>query len=357
MISNSAKYFDGESSIAHEVEIVFDEESGNFKIYHQDNQLIECAIGDYSIEQIGRFTEIHFGEQPLRTIKFENKQFYDQINAIRKRKGHKNHYQSLIDLGWKVHIILAVAIIGFIFVAYKYAIPWTAEKSVTVLPESYDNKLGEMFFVKYIDDRQIDSIKTAEIREFAKQIDFHNTKKLNFTVVKSDFVNAYALPDGNIVVYTALLEVMDDYEELAGVMVHEAIHVNNRHSMRMLARNLSGYLFLSAVMSDVNGITAVIADNLHTLSNLTYSREFEEQADREGVRLLIDNRINPSGMSKLLEHLEKEHSDYVPQLLSSHPQTKERIKYVKNMEEYNSATSLKNRHLIDLFQKLKASSK
>ncbi|MFZ4455240.1 MAG: M48 family metallopeptidase [Bacteroidales bacterium] len=354
MISTGAKYFNGESSVAYEIELYFDEKTGNISFDIQDNQKIECAIADYSIEQIGRLSEIHFGGSPMRIIRFEDKKFFDQINEKRKQNGHKNLYQSLIDLGWKAHILLTILIIGFIFATYRYVIPWTAERAVLILPESYDNQLGEMFFLKYIDYAQIDSAKSIKLRKFAKQIKFRNSKKLNFTVVKSDMVNAYALPDGNIVVYTALLDAMTDYEELAGVLAHEAIHVNNRHSMRMLARNLSGYLFLSAVMSDVNGITAVIADNLHTLSNLTYSREFEEQADREGVQILIDNRINPSGMTKLLEHLKKEHNEYMPQILSSHPQTVERINYVRKLERQNPIKLKQNETLIELFKSIKS---
>lgn len=354
MTSTTAKYFDGESSLAHEIELQLDEETGSIRFSLQDNDTIECAADDYSIEQIGKLTEIHFGELPVKTIKFENKSFFNQINQIRKKQGHSNFYQSLIDLGAKVHILLAVAIIGFIFVSYKYVVPWTVEKAVTVLPESYDNQLGEMFFMKYIEQSSIDSAKTENLRQFAGRINFRNSKNLHFTIVKSDIVNAYALPDGNIVIYTALIDGMKDYEELAGVMAHEAVHVNKRHSMRMLARNLSGYLFLSAVMSDVNGLTAVIADNLHTLSNLTYSREFEEQADKDGVQILIENNINPSGMTRLLEHLEKEHNEYIPQILSSHPQTKDRINYVKQLEIRTSSERIDKGKLRELFSKIKS---
>ena len=76
---------------------------------------------------------------------------------------------------------------------------------------------------------------------------------IKFSVINSETVNAFALPDGNVVVFTGIIDLMDDYDELAGLIGHEVAHVNNRHSMRMMCRNLAGYIFLSAVLSDVNG--------------------------------------------------------------------------------------------------------
>lgn len=353
MITTQAIYYDGISSTPQDVELLLDEVNASLMFYSSSFNAVNWSVEEISLHRIGRMTEIHYGTNPVQIIRMEDASFTNALKELRSKRGQTDLYHRLIDLGWKAHMAMAVLILGFIALAYLYAIPWAAEKAVAILPESYDNELGKMFFAQYIEPQEIDSVKTEKLQQFARKINFGNTKELTFTVITSGTVNAYALPDGNIVVYSGLIDVMKDYEELAGVLAHEAAHVNHRHSMKMLTRNLSGYLFLSAVLSDVNGMMAVIADNLHTLKSLTYSREFEQQADSEGVKIMISNHINPEGMVKLLSHLEKVSDNYIPELLSTHPITSERIVFVKSIMKEQSFKEIDNEQLKLMFESLK----
>jgi beta-barrel assembly-enhancing protease len=119
--------------------------------------------------------------------------------------------------------------------------------------------------------------------------------------------------------------------ELVGLIGHEAAHVNNRHSMKMLCRNLSGYLFISTVLGDVNGVMAVLGDNVNTLQSLSFSREYEREADEEGFAIVTKNHVNPKGMVTLFQRLQQEHSIEMPEFLSTHPVTKDRIMTIKTM--------------------------
>ncbi len=200
----------------------------------------------------------------------------------------------------------------------------------------------------------IDSVKTKKLNEFASHLKFKNSKKLNFTVVNSEIVNAYALPDGNVVVFTGILNSMKSYEELVGLIGHEVAHVNHRHSMKLLCRDLSGYLFVSAIVGDVNGVMAVVADNANNLRSLSFSREFENEADLEGYNFLIENKINPKGMSDLFSRLQKEEMGYsIPEFLSSHPITKDRILKINKMIQKQTITFSENPKLKTIFEELK----
>ena len=170
-------------------------------------------------------------------------------------------------------------------------------------------------------------------------------------------MNAFALPDGHIVVYTGILNQMQHYDELVGLIAHEAIHVNNRHSMKMMCRNLSGYIFVSAVLSDVNGVMAIIGDNVHSLQSLSYSRQFEREADKEGFYLMKKNQVNPKGMTNLFNRLQANSDNLVPEFLSSHPITKERLNYITRLIKFNSYPVVEHPHLEELFKKLKVSHK
>jgi predicted Zn-dependent protease len=146
---------------------------------------------------------------------------------------------------------------------------------------------------------------------------------------------------------------MKNHDELAGLIAHEVSHVNNRHSMKMLCRNLSGYLFISVVLTDVNGIMAVIGDNVHNLQSLSYSRQFEKQADIEGVELMIENKINPKGMTNLFKRIQKNDVFLLPEFLSSHPITQDRIDYINDLIIEKPHQTLKNQKLENLFNQIK----
>ena len=166
-------------------------------------------------------------------------------------------------------------------------------------------------------------------------------------------LNAFALPDGNIVVFTGIIDAVENANELSGLIGHEAAHVNKRHSMKMLCRNLSGYLFISAVFNDVNGITAIIGDNIHSLQSMSYSRTFEKEADIEALEILQQNNIDPKGMLLLFDRLESHSVIEIPEFLSSHPITKERSNYIKELITKKKIKIVSNKKTEDLFKKLK----
>jgi predicted Zn-dependent protease len=98
----------------------------------------------------------------------------------------------------------------------------------------------------------------------------------------------------------------------------------------MLCKNLAGYVAVSLLFSDVNGVVAVLADNAQLLHSLSYSRVFEQEADELGLKILIENKLNPNGMVELFEQLEKESEIAIPKMMSSHPLTKDRM---ENMQK------------------------
>jgi predicted Zn-dependent protease len=209
-----------------------------------------------------------------------------------------------------------------------------------------------------LERNSINKEKSEAVKEFARNIEFNNTKELNFTVINSKIINAFALPDGNIFIFTGLIDKLENYEELAALMGHEVSHVNNRHSIKMLCRNLAGYIFISAIFTDVNGIVSVIADNAHNLQNLSYSRKFENEADKHGTIILMQNKINPFGMISLFTRLqEEEHaSSVIPEFLQTHDVTSARINNINNFIEENNYTEEYNPALNRLFEEIKAAS-
>ncbi|MBK8808424.1 MAG: M48 family metalloprotease, partial [Bacteroidales bacterium] len=85
---------------------------------------------------------------------------------------------------------------------------------------------------------------------------------------------------------------------------------------------------------------------------LSYSREFEEEADREGANLLMQNNLNPNGMIDLFSRLQEETNLIMPEFLSSHPLTTERLDYINEHIKESSFKVTENQRLNRLFNQM-----
>lgn len=346
-------FYDGESSVSQEVVLTFDSQKEVFIFENLNNETYTWELAAVTFNKRRALLELQHGNDPVQILKIEDVPFISELTIFRNTNGHLGWYQKMLDLGTKIHLGFAVFIIGFVALCYLYAIPWVGEKSVILIPEEYDDRLGNSAWAGNEYFMDVDSKKTKLLNDFAKQLNLKNTKNLKFTVVKSDEINAFALPDGNIVVFSGILKEMEDYDELVGLLGHEASHVNNRHSMKMLCRSLSGYLFVSVILGDANGIMATIGDNVNSFQSLSFSREFEHQADADGFKILIANKVNPQGMSNLFKRLQQHHSISIPEFLSSHPVTENRIDFINKMIKNQKNQQVTNPQLEKLFAKLK----
>lgn len=355
MYSTQAKFFDGVSSAGHIIDLQIDDRTDEFRFQMSDGESVVWELSDMSYEKFGNYLEIKHKSDKMAFIKTDDEIFINSFITHLKRKNRVGIYDRLMLLGIKKHILIGISILAVIVGGYLLVIPILAEKMVGLIPPTFDLYLGDSFMDDFIDEETIDSAGTKTLNEFADRLRFDNNIQLNFIVAKSEEVNAFALPNGTIVLYTGLLDKIGSYEELAGLMGHEATHISERHSLKMLCRNLSGYIFLSALISDVNGIMSVIADNAHNLNSLSYSRKHEKEADIGGTDMLIKNNIDPKGMIRLFERLKDDKYLATLEIISTHPITDDRIKYI---DEYIRETEYKiekDSVLSALFDKLKSS--
>ena len=138
--------------------------------------------------------------------------------------------------------------------------------------------------------------------------------------------NALALPGGTIIVTDAMMELLADRPDaLLGVLGHEWGHVRHRHGMQSLARaTLVGGL-ASLVLGDFSSLLAAAPA---LLAQLSYSREFEREADAESVRLLRSAGHSPAAMAEFFKRVRGLPGRRpVPIALASHPDDEERVRY------------------------------
>ncbi len=251
-------------------------------------------------------------------------------------------------------ILVGCFLLASILLFYFLILPWLADRAAMNIPKEQEIALGAELKKHYLLSERIDTQKTRLLNEFASKLDLGNDYPADYTVVDADIVNAYALPGGPIVVYAGIIRKMQTPEELAGILAHERSHVLRHHSTRSIFQNLSGVLLLNLVLGDASSFINLIAQQGQQIQQLSYSRELELEADREGLQLLLKNKINPKGMLSLLSKLKHENTgSSVPEFLSTHPLPDSRIEALSKLLVNNSETSTHS-ELDSIWQKLKS---
>jgi len=115
--------------------------------------------------------------------------------------------------------------------------------------------------------------------------------KVRVYVVDNKEWNAMAMPNFSVYVFTGIIHDLDD-DELALVLGHELAHATNEHSRRQQSHSMFSQIAGQAAMLGAskigNGIARTAAQQAASLGynafNNNYSRDYEDQADRVGMR-------------------------------------------------------------------------
>jgi predicted Zn-dependent protease len=113
---------------------------------------------------------------------------------------------------------------------------------------------------------------------------------------------------------------------------------------------------VSLLLSDVNGITAVLIDNANQLKTLGYSRSLEQEADDKGLELMQAQGLDSQGMVDLFRHLQKVTASKteVPEIISTHPDIENRIRNVKSKQVKPSKMKIDDSALQKIWESLEA---
>ncbi|MEZ8095416.1 M48 family metallopeptidase [Photobacterium swingsii] len=172
--------------------------------------------------------------------------------------------------------------------------------------------------------------------------------KWEVVVFDSDQINAFALPGGKIGVYTGLLKVATNQDQLATVIGHEIGHVLAQHSNERLSRSqladaglqitgaaISGSQYSGAAMAGLGlGVQYGIL--------MPYGRAQESESDIIGLQLMAEAGFDPNQSVSLWQNMAKASGgNQPPELLSTHPSHDTRIDDLKegiaSLPAYNQA--------------------
>lgn len=185
-----------------------------------------------------------------------------------------------------------------------------------------------------------DPVVVEYINRVGQNLVRNSDAKVPFTikVLDTDEINAMALPGGFFYVNSGLILACDSEDELAGVMAHEIAHVAAHHAAREMTR--MNYMQIGSVPLMIFTQGSWIGYGIYEASQLavpltflSFSRQFESEADFLGVQYMYKAGYDPQGMVSIFEKLDalqKHKPGAISRAFSDHPGTPDRIDNVEN---------------------------
>ncbi len=250
-------------------------------------------------------------------------------------------------LGQGLAIFAAIAV-ALILAGYFLFLPWVAGVLARSVPAGIEQQIGRAAIEQLAPVAQ--RCEEESVRRPVRAIVDKLGKRapdmgyaFQVYIVKDKMVNALATPGGYIVVYTGLLEKTESPEELAAVLAHEMTHVTARHSTVAVMRAMTFWIMLSYLIGDPSGILVQAAG---AMSQLSYQRGQEEEADRGAMQLFERTHVDPRGLERAFTMLSKE-TPSLPasaRYFSTHPRTEDRLAGIR---KWRAAAGYRPEPLLD----------
>lgn len=294
----------------------------------------------------------------------------DSVDQLFFTEKNTKHWIHTLESKWRIAIpaiFIGIVVIGTAFI---WGVPFAAKQIAYTIPEHINEKISKGSFetierlmlapskLPKATQQQIEKRFNALVATYSYS-NFHY--KLHFRSMSGE-PNAFALPDGNIVITDTLVEYSNgEIKEVLAVLLHEIGHVEKRHGLRLALEASSTALIISLLMGDLSASDDLLITLPTVLSSAAFSRQHEEEADDFALELMQKAKIDPIHfahiMAKITEIAPTEDNHAITtknndndkeqitsktekmlRYISSHPVTKERISKAETAsKEFNKS--------------------
>lgn len=227
-------------------------------------------------------------------------------------------------------IAAVVMVVILITAVLAYSVDWL----VQYIPYEYEKSIAASFQPEVSERNQVDDYLQSLADGLVKKMDMPEGMDITVHYVDQDVVNAMATLGGHVFVYRGLLKKLPHENALVMLLGHEMAHIKLRHPIKGLGKGVVIGLVLAALLGQSSDTVTKLLGNTSALTMLGFSREQEEDADEEGLIALQHYYHHVSGADDLFKVLLSEMNEqgvYVPQIMSSHPDTSKRIAHLHQM--------------------------
>lgn len=231
---------------------------------------------------------------------------------------------------------VALALLGA-WAVWRFALPAVIWVAVAMTPQplrdAMDDGTVQAFDRFLMEETALSKGSQDEVRDIlADLVAASDTELPEITLLFRDMPgvgpNAMALPGGTVIVTDALVTEFDDPDVIAGVLGHEIGHVVDNHGLRQVYRSLGFYVLVTLIAGDTGPVLEELLLEGGLILSLTYSREFEREADNHGLDLAARAGYDPAGLLQFFESL-PDATETDSGWASTHPASGERIDAIR----------------------------
>ncbi|XP_074764167.1 metalloendopeptidase OMA1, mitochondrial isoform X1 [Athene noctua] len=260
---------------------------------------------------------------------------------------------------WK--ILLGASSLGVLFIVFYFThleeTPITGRARLLVFGKEHFRELSQMEYDMWMEEFKDKMLPEADARyqvvervvghlsESNKDIPQVSALKWVIHVVDEPGVNAFVLPNGQVFVFTGLLDAVSDIHQLSFILGHEIAHVVLEHAAEKAS--LVHFLdFLSLIFLTViwaicpRDSLAVVGQWIQSklqefMFDRPYSRTLEAEADKVGLQFAAKACVDVRASSVFWQQMELAENiqgqPKLPEWLSTHPSHENRAEHLDRL--------------------------
>ena len=241
-----------------------------------------------------------------------------------------------------------------------HELPSLGDASSAIVSPEQEHILGRTWLsllrgqVRQLSDPLLKDFVQSSVYRLAETSELAD-RRLEFVLLDSNQLNAFAAPGGIIGVNGGLFLYAEQEGEYASVLAHELAHLSQRHFARgleaqqrmqlpVMAALLAGIVAAAAGAGDAGMAAIMSAQGAAIQAQTRFSRQNEQEADRIGLTNLQRAGYDPRTMPMMFERLMRQYryDRKPPEFLLTHPVSESRIADTRNRAELLPATGVKD---------------
>ncbi len=238
--------------------------------------------------------------------------------------------------------IILLILISFFIIGCTQKTPYTNRSQMIFMSQSEELALGEQSYKQTLSKVKVlkttpDAFRIRNIGLRIAQVANRPDFKWEFNLVQDDAQNAFCLPGGKVVVYTGILKVAQNDDQIATVISHEIAHALARHGAERMSSakvqqgiQLFGNVLLASTAPEFTNVfnqAYGVGTQLGVM--LPYGRLQENEADEIGIYLMYKAGYKVNEALNFWKNMSSE-KESKNEFFSTHPSSQTRIKNIQN---------------------------
>ncbi|MEN9867882.1 MAG: hypothetical protein RL748_3472, partial [Pseudomonadota bacterium] len=248
-----------------------------------------------------------------RILRFPEGDFIEvsapKLNTVLKANRYHDSRVVQWQQNWPLSLAALILLLALLISGYQWGLPAAADKLAQNLPPTLEIAIGEQTMKLMDQDGLTASTLPAEhqarLRRLFAQLNQPNNEKTHYRLEfrNGELIgpNAFALPNGVIIMTDQLVRLAGNDQAILGVLGHELGHVQRRHFLRNLFQTVGVGVVFNLMLGDISSVLAVAPT---ILLDSKYSRDFEREADDYAIAMMQNNKLSLLPMVALFEALD-----------------------------------------------------